>query len=124
LELAAARHHPAHEGGRLVRVAEAHEPVERERRVTDPGVAIVPVAPGPDRLGETEGRRGDDRAVLPRGEQLQRQRRAVHHLAPATPVRAARDPATPEVHRLLEGVTLVVWLLRRRWLLPEHRLEN
>src|SRR5215469_1869896 len=65
LELLAALRHPAHEGGRLFRVAEAHESLEDERRVADPGVAIVPVAPAPDQLGETEGRRGDDGAVLP-----------------------------------------------------------
>src|SRR5262249_13592598 len=123
-DLAVAGGEPTHEGRRLVGVAEAHEPVEGERRVADPGVAIVPVAPAPDRLRETEGRRSDDRAVLPRGEQLRRQRRAIPRLAPAAAVAAARDPAAPEVHRLLEGVTLVVGLLRARGLLRVDHLEE
>ena len=46
------------------RVAEPHEAVEREGRVADPRVAVVPVAHAADVLGQPERRRGDDRAVL------------------------------------------------------------
>src|SRR5438093_678204 len=45
LELPGASGQPPHEGAGLVRVAEAHERVEGERRIADPGVAIIPVAP-------------------------------------------------------------------------------
>src|SRR6266850_21423 len=45
LELPGASGQPPHEGAGLVRVAEAHKRVEGERRIADPGVAIIPVAP-------------------------------------------------------------------------------
>ena len=45
LELPGASGQPPHEGAGLVRVAEAHERVEGERRIADPGVAVIPVAP-------------------------------------------------------------------------------
>ena len=120
----AARHHPAHERRGLVRVAEPHEPVEGERRVADPRVAVVPVAHAADRLGQPEGGRGDDRAVLSGGEELQHERGAVHHLAPAAPVGAAGDPAAPEVHGLLERVGHVVGPRAGRRLVRHHHLED
>ena len=112
LELLDARRHPAHEGPRLLRVAEAHQAVEGKGGVADPGVSVVPVALAADRLGQPERGSGDDRAVLARSEELQRERRAVHRLTPATTVGAAADPAPPEVHGPLEGIALVVRLGR------------
>ena len=75
-------------------------------------------------LGQPERGRGDDRAVRPRGEELERQGGAVHRLAPAALVGAAVDPAAPEVHRLLERLALVVWLTARGWFVRHHHLED
>ena len=119
-ELVAARLDPAHERAGLVGVAEPHEGVERERRVADPGVAVVPVAHAADLLGQAEGGRGDDRAVLLRDEQLQRQRGAVDHLAPAALVAAAADPVAPEVHGLLEALGHVVGRASQRSVRRAH----
>src|SRR5262249_37585701 len=95
-----------------------------EGRVPDPGVAIVPVAPTADVLWQAEGGRGDDRAVLRGGEQLQRERGAVDHLAPAALIRAARDPPPPEVDGLLEGVALVIRAFARRFRRRRYHLEH
>src|SRR5262249_15688394 len=112
-ELLNPRQDPPHEGRGLFGQTETHEAVEGEGRIPDPGVAVVPVPYSADVLRKAEGGRGDDRAVLLGREQLQRERGAVDHLAPAAPIRAAGDPAPPEVHRILEGVALVVWALAR-----------
>ncbi len=89
--LARAVGQPRHERGRLLGEAEPQQAVERERGVADPRVAVVVVALAADLLGQRRGRRGDDRARRRVGEQLQRQRRALHHLAPAAAVaRTAR----------------------------------
>src|SRR5678815_3787782 len=107
-----------------MRVAEAHQAVERERGVADPGVPVVPVALAADRLRQPEGGSGDDRAVRARSEELQREGRTVYGLAPATRVGATRNPASPEVHGPLEGIALVIRLGRRRRLLRQHHLED
>ena len=87
----------------LLGEAEPQQRVERERRVADPGVAVVPVAHAadapPGRLVVAAATMAPGRAV---GQQLQRQRRAAHHLAPAAAVGAAGDPAPPVVGRLVE----------------------
>src|SRR6185312_8705041 len=72
------------------------------RRIAHPGVAVVPVALAADVLRQARGRRGDDRAGGPVGEQLERERRAVHHLPPAALVDRVREPAPPEPHGALE----------------------
>lgn len=95
-QLRAARLDPAHERGGLVREAETHQAVEGERPVADPAVPVIPVALAPDVFGKPERRRGDDGPMLARREQLQRQRGAVDHLAPAAGVARAGDPAPPE----------------------------
>ena len=102
VELGAARLDPAHERAGFLGVAQAHEAVEGERPVADPGVAIVPVARPADLLGQTEGGGCDDRPVPARGEQLEQQRRPVDHFAPAPPVGRAREPVAPEVMGRLE----------------------
>ena len=81
---------PAAEMLGLVDEAQPHEGVDGERGVADPGRAIIPVAPRAGRLGQREGRRRRDRAVAVRGQQLERQRRAHHCLAPATPDSSTR----------------------------------
>src|SRR5437762_9225273 len=124
LELLAARLHPAHEGGRLLGEAEAHEAVEREGGVADPGVAIVPVPLAAELLGKPEGGGRDDGAVRPRGEELEGQRGAVDHLTPAALVGGATEPPAPEVEGALEGVRDVVGRGAGRVLARPHLLEH
>src|SRR5439155_499530 len=77
--------------------AEAHEAVEREGGVADPGVAIVPVPLAAELLGKPEGGGRDEGAVRPRGEELEGQRGAVDHLTPTALVGGATEPPAPEV---------------------------
>ena len=88
--LAEALAQPLHERRRLLGEAEPQQRVERERGVADPRVAVVPVATAAELLGEARRGRRDDPAGGPEGEQLQRERRAVHHLAPAALVARLR----------------------------------
>ena len=103
LPLARAVGQPVHERRGLFGEAEPQQPVERERRVADPGVAVVPVAPAAELLGQRGRRRRDERAGRRVGQQLQRQRRAHHHLAPAAAVARLRHPVAPVHDRRLEG---------------------
>ena len=63
--VAAAVCQPVHEGLGLLGEAEPQQGVEGEGGVADPGVAVVPVAPAADALGQAGGRGGDDRAGRP-----------------------------------------------------------
>ncbi len=63
----------AHERLGLRGEAQTEHGVDAEGRVTDPDVAVVPVALAADLLGKAGGRRGDDRAGGRVGEQLQDQ---------------------------------------------------
>src|SRR5881409_3479559 len=123
-ELLAARLDPAHEGRRLLGEAEAHEAVEREGGVADPGVAIVPVPLAAELLGKPEGGGRDDGAVRPRGEELEGQRGAVDHLTPAALVGGATEPPAPEVDGALEGVRDVVGRGAGSVLSGPHLLEH
>ena len=124
LQLLAPGLHPAHEGGRLLGVAQPDEPVQGERCVADPRVPVVPVPRPAHRLGQPEGGRGHDGAVGPRGQELEGERRPVHHLSPAPPIGGARDPASPEVDGLLEGLGDEVGIGGRRLLAGLHALED
>ena len=73
--------------------------VHRERGVPHPGVAVVPVALAADLLGQPRRRRRDQRAGRGVGHQLQRDRRPLDGLAPASGVRRLRQPAAPEGRR-------------------------
>ncbi len=86
---------PAHERLGLLGEAEPQQRVEREGRVADPGVAVVPVALAAELLRQARRRRGDDRARRAVREQLERERRPVHHLAPAPLVAGVREPPAP-----------------------------
>ena len=74
---------PGHELLRLRRQPQAQEGVNGEGGVAHPGVAVVPVAHPADLLRQPAGRRRHDRAGRRERQQLQHQRRAVDHLAPA-----------------------------------------
>ena len=105
---------PVHDLQRAVPVAlevgdELHElvglPVEveevqrlqREGRVADPRVAVVPVALAPGRLGQRRGQRGDRRPGGHVGQALDGQRRALDRRHPLVVGQAgAGEPGAPE----------------------------
>ena len=93
---------------RLLVVSEADERVQRERRVTQPAVAVVPVAHAADPLGQRRGRRRDDPAGRRVRERLERDRRAVHQLRVAL-VGARLRPLAPPRGRLGDGAPRVAW---------------
>ena len=76
----------------LLVVAAAEQGLQRERRVAQPGVAVVPVAHAADLLGQRGGGRRDDRAGRRVGEGLERDERAHDVVAPLALVGAARHP--------------------------------
>ena len=92
---------PDAEGRRLFQVAQSQQRVHRERRVPDPGVAVVPVALAPDLLREPGGRRGDQRPGRRVRHQLERHRRAGHHFPPAPGVGGLAEPGPPELGGLV-----------------------
>ena len=78
--------------------AERVEAPERERRVADPRVAVVPVALAARGLGQRRRGGGDDRARRGVGEPLERQRRALQVRAPGMVGEvAAVEPVLPVV---------------------------
>ena len=84
-----------HEGAGLLGEAEPHQRVHREGGVTDPGEAVVPVAGAADRLRQRGGRGGHQRPGGLVDQQLQRQRRPLHHLPVPAPVPGPADPPLP-----------------------------
>ncbi|MNL07663.1 hypothetical protein D3C87_1283490 [compost metagenome] len=64
---------PAHVGVGLFDEAQAHERIDGERGVADPGEAIVPVACATRAFRQAEGGGGENGAVFARGQQLHRQ---------------------------------------------------
>ena len=73
--------------------AEREQAPERERRVPDPAVAVVPVPLAPRRLRQRCGRRGSDRAGRGEREALERERAAAEVRAP--PVIGEVAPGQP-----------------------------
>ena len=100
--LAATLLQPAHELRGLFVKSNAHEGVESERRVTDPGVTVVPVALSPSSSGRLHV---GDATMAPVGSKaISFRARAdrVHYLAPAAGVGTPGQPALPVVNRHLE----------------------
>ncbi len=122
--LAEAVRQPVHESGRLVGEAEPEQGVEGEGGVADPGVAVVPVAAAADLLGQARRRRGDHRAGRLIREQLEHESRAVHGLAPAPSVARLREPAPPELDRLLEVPQRLLGREGVRHVALGHRLQH
>ena len=95
-----------HEGDELLGLVRAGADVERldrQARVADPGVAVVPVALAADGLGQRRGGRRDDRAGRPVGESLEHPRAEAHEIL----VRALVDvvlglPGAPGLDRVLD----------------------
>ena len=89
----------------LALAAELQERLERERRVADPGEAVVPVALAADPLGQRGGGRRRDRARRREDEQLQGQRAAHDGLTPragvaqAGPTTSRQNATVPSIRR-------------------------
>ncbi len=101
---------PVGPGARLLQMAGVDEGQERQGRVADPAVAVVPVARAAELLGERGGGRGDQSPGRGVGQGLQRQQRALDRLL-VRPVDVGRaGPFGPEglgVLQRLVGVDLV-----------------
>ena len=93
---------PAHIGVGFLDETQAHERIDGERGIADPGIAVVPVAFAAGRFRQPERGRGDDGAVFARGQEFQRQGRAVDHLAPAPAIVGLADPTAPELQGALQ----------------------
>jgi len=102
LELPAAGLDPPHEGAGFVSEPDPEQRVEREARVADPRVAVVPVPLAADPLREARRRGGDDGPGRVEAEELERQCRPVHHLAPPARVAGPPEPPAPEGRGLPE----------------------
>ena len=77
-----------HEGCGFTGKADTEQSVDGKGRVSDPGVAIVPIAAPADLFRETTGRSGNDRAGGFEGQELQGQSGPGYHFAPAPGVTA------------------------------------
>ena len=98
---------PCAPGGRLVAIAGVEERVQRQRRIANPTVAVVPIAWSAQRLGQRRRRRRDDPARRRERQQLQRDQRAPDGVAPFIVVagEAARlAPFAPPSRRGLHGL--------------------
>ena len=113
---------PAAERGRLFDIAQAQQRVDGERAVPDPGVPVVPVAFPADLLGQPGGRRRHRRPGRRVGQQLQRDRRPVHHLPPPAGIARPGQPAAPEPRRVLGH--LLGFPRRDQARRPPHRLQH
>ena len=116
MALAEAVGQPAPEGAGLLGEPEPEERIDGERCVADPGEAVVPVALAAELLGEARGRCGDERAGRLVRQELQRQRRTPHDLAPPSLVARRGDPPQPVVDRLVQELARVVLGVRSRLL--------
>ena len=100
---------------RLPVEAERVEAPERERRVPDPGVAVVPVALAARGLGEGGRGRGDDRPGGRVGQPLERERAALEVGAPRMVGEvAAVEPVLPVMGRPGQPPGRLVDRARRR----------
>ncbi len=95
----------------LLEVAAAEQRLERERRVAQPAVAVVPVALAAEVLRQRRRRRRHDPAGLPVAEHPQDEQRPGHRLGVRALVAAPRPPLPAERQCLLDAT---VDLERRR----------
>src|SRR5206468_1397005 len=100
---------------RLPVEAEGVQTPERERRVADPGIAVVPVPLAAGRLRQRGGRRGDHGTCRRIREALQRQSRALQEMPPRMVREApARQPVLPVMRgpdqALVRGLVSPGWL--------------
>ena len=105
--------------------AERVQPPQRERRVADPAVAVVPVALALRRLGQRGRRGGDERAAGRVGQALERQRRALQVGPPRVVGElAAVEPVLPVVGGPDQPVVGVVDVRGAGVLGPGQRAEE
>lgn len=93
---------PVPPGVGLVQIARGQQAVQGEAGVTQPAVAVVPVAYAAQLLGQRGGGGRHDAAGGRVGEGLEGDQRAHHGLAVRPLVAAARGPCLPVVHGVLE----------------------
>ena len=110
---------PILESRRFFGEADPQEAIQRERGITNPGVAVVPVAHAADRLRQAAGRGCDNRSGRLEREEFERQGGTLDDLTPAAVVGAMRQPTSPvfdrgaeEFLRLAQSRTTSVLLLR------------
>ena len=92
---------------RLVVIAGTQHRDERERRVAEPAVAVVPIADPSDQLRQRRRRRRDHPPGWGVGERLQDEERLVHLLVVVALVPATGRPGMPVVLGLVEGLLRV-----------------
>ncbi len=99
--------HPAQKPRRLVRKAHAQERVDREGRIADPCIPVVPIPHSADLFRQGGRGRRDDRAVLEMIQQLERDGRSPDQsfLRPFIP--NPISPATPGFPRYAQELVLV-----------------
>src|ERR687898_2379683 len=93
---------PAHKVPRLVLETDVDQGVERQRRVPEPGVTIVPVPLAPDPLGQAHRGGGDERSRRIVDHELEDEGGPVDDLPPAPLVGAVGEPAPPVVEGALQ----------------------
>ena len=93
---------PAHEVPGLVLETDVDQSVERQRRVPEPGVTVVPVPLSPDPLGQTHRGGGDERARRIVDHELEDEHGPVYYLPPPSLIGAVREPASPVVQGALQ----------------------
>src|SRR5437660_498628 len=91
-----------HERGGFLRESDAYEGIQRECRVTDPGVAVIPITSASHAFRKAAGRGGHNRPGGLKREEFQNQGGAVDHLTPAALIGTLANPGAPIVHRFLE----------------------
>src|ERR687890_1861861 len=86
---------PAHEVSRLVLETDVDQGVERQRRVPEPGVTVVPVSGAPDPLGQAHRGGGDERARRIVDHELEDEGGTVDYLPPPPLISTVGEPASP-----------------------------
>ncbi len=86
-------------GPRLFLEAGVEEREQRQRRVAQPAMAVVPVAHAADAFRQRGRGRGDDAAGRRVRQRLERDERAAHRILHPIAHRAALDPLAPEAFR-------------------------
>ena len=103
---------------RLVRAGRHPQRLDGERRVPDPGVAVVPVPGAPDDLGQRRRGRGTDRTGRLERQRLEHPAAVVDQVSPRTDVRLVQlRPRLPRRHGVVQrrrDLLLAPHLGRRR----------
>ncbi len=116
--LLAERLNPGHEALGFIGQPDAEQGVDGEGGIANPATAVIPVALATDTLRQTGGGRRHNRAGRFIDQKLQRQRGALHHLAPAAGVIAFANPVEPVVDGLAPQSIGFLLLERARGLFP------